>query len=173
MAGYSIDAFEKEIAILYPRLNRALSAYLAGSGIDPEDILQETFLKACRSLDRFKGEAGLYTWLFSIGRNICIDEFRKTKTKKNVSLLPFEEFQLASDLYSSDSEREEVLLLRKAIAQLPEKFREVIVLKAIDEMNYSEISEITGINEQTLKSRMFKARKLLAVSLKKMGVNNP
>lgn len=170
MAGYSNEAFQKEIAILYPRLNRALTAYLAGSQIDPEDILQETFLKACRNLDRFKGESGLYTWLFSIGRNLCIDEFRKQKTNRKASYLSAEDFELESDQYESETEREEVLLLRKAIAQLPEMFREVVVLKAIDEMSYPDIAEVTGINEQTLKSRMFRARKLLAASLKRMGV---
>ncbi|MEX0779359.1 MAG: RNA polymerase sigma factor [Balneolales bacterium] len=173
MAGYSINAFQEEIAVLYPRLNRALTAYLAGSRIDPEDILQETFLKACRNLDRFKGNSGLYTWLFSIGRNLCIDEFRKQKRAKVISHLPIEGFELKSDHYTSELEKEEVLLVRKAIAQLPEKLRELVVLKAIDEMSYTEVSAVLGVNEQTLKSRMFRARQLLAVSLKKMGVENP
>lgn len=173
MAGYTIEAFQKEIAGLYPRLNRALTAYLAGSKIDPEDILQETFLKACRNLDRFKGDSGLYTWLYAIARNLCIDEFRKQNHEKKISHIPVEEFELVSDQFTSDSDREEILLLRKAIAQLPKILRDVVMMKAVEQMSYPEISEITGVNEQTLKNRMFRARKLLAESLKQMGVKKP
>ncbi len=173
MAGTSIESFNKQIAVLYPRLNRAVTAYLGGSRVDPEDILQETFLKAWRNLDRFKGESTLYTWLYSIARNLCIDEFRKQKTKNTISHIPVDEFELASDRFTGDSEREEVLLLRKAIAQLPEILRSIVVMKSIDEMSYVDMSDVTGINEQTLKNRMFRARKMLAENLKKMGVDEP
>jgi RNA polymerase sigma-70 factor, ECF subfamily len=172
MAGYSIEAFEEEVESLYPRLNRALTAYLAGSRIDPEDILQETFLKACGNLNKFNGKSGIYTWLFSIARNLCIDEFRKQKHEKNRSHTPVDEYELASDRFSSETDREEVLILRKVISLLPEKLRSVVIMKSIDEMSYAEISEITGINEQTLKNRMFRARIMLADSLKKMGVDH-
>lgn len=172
MAGYSIEMFEKEIESLYPRLNRALTVYLAGSRVEPEDILQETFIKAFRNLHQFNGESGIYTWLFSIARNLSIDEFRKQKHEKNRSYIPVDEFELTSDQYLSDTEREEVLLLRKAISLLPEKLRSVVIMKSIDQMSYGEISEVTGINEQTLRNRMFRAKKLLAESLKKMGIDH-
>jgi len=172
MAGYSIEKFEEEIEEIYPRLNRAMTVYLAGSEVDPEDILQETFLKAFRNLDKFKGGSGLYTWIYSIARNLCIDEFRKRKHQQNRSHVPVEEFELASDMYTSEPVNEEVLLLRKAISELPENLREILVMQAIDEMSYADISRITGINEQTLKNRTFRARKQLAVILKKMGISN-
>jgi RNA polymerase sigma-70 factor, ECF subfamily len=172
MAGYSIEKFEEEIEEIYPRLNRAMTVYLAGSEVDPEDILQETFLKAFRNLDKFKGGSGLYTWIYSIARNLCIDEFRKRKHQQNRSHVPVEDFELASDMYTSEPVNEEVLLLRKAISELPENLREILVMQAIDEMSYADISRITGINEQTLKNRTFRARKQLAVILKKMGISN-
>lgn len=171
MAGYSIEEFESEIEEIYPRLNRALTAYLAGSGVEPEDILQETFLKAYKNLDKFKGSSGLYTWIYSIARNLCIDEFRKRKHQNNRSHIPVEDFELASDMFTSTPEKEEVLLLRKAISQLPEKLRSIIVMQAIDELSYTDISKITGINEQTLKNRTFRARKQLAEILTKLGVD--
>jgi len=90
-----------------------------------------------------------------------------------ISHIPVDEFELVSDRFTGDSEREEVLLLRKAIAQLPEILRSIVVMKSIDEMSYADISDVTGINEQTLKNRMFRARKILAENLKKMGVDEP
>ncbi len=172
MAGYSIEEFEREIKEIYPRLNRAMTAYLAGSGVDPEDIIQEAFLKAFRNLDKFKGGSGLYTWIYSIARNLCIDEFRKRKHQQNRSQIPVEDFELASDIFTSETVKEEVILLRKAISELPENLREILVMQAIDEMSYADISRITVINEQTLKNRTFRARKQLAEILKKMGISH-
>lgn len=165
--------FRDQIEQLYPRLHRAMSAYLAGTPVEPEDILQETFLKAYKNLDQFREESGFYTWLYSIARNLSIDEFRKRKHEKNRSPVPVEEFELTSDRFLSDAEREEVLLLRKAISQLPELLRAVVVMKSIDGMSYPEIAKITGVNEQTLKNRMFRARKKLAETLNRMGVDKP
>jgi RNA polymerase sigma-70 factor, ECF subfamily len=76
------DDFKKEIPKLYPRLHRTMTAYLAGSNVEPDDILQEAFLKAYKSVDNFEGRSGYYTWIYSIARNLCIDEFRKRKFEK-------------------------------------------------------------------------------------------
>lgn len=165
------DEFKRSIPGLYPRLHRAMSAYLAGSNVEADDILQETFLKAYHHLDSFEGKSGFYTWLYSIARNLCIDEFRKLKNDKNRISVPADEFELPSDSFSTENERGEILMLRKAISQLPELLRLVVVMHTIDGMTYPEIAEVTGINEQTLKNRMFRARKELADRLNKMGVN--
>lgn len=164
------DWFEKQIEKLYPRLHRSMKAYLAGSGIEVEDILQETFLKAYKNLDQFEGKSNMYTWLYSIARNQCIDEFRKRKFESKRSSVPVEEFELKSNLYAPEDQNEETRLLKEAIAKLPELLRSIVVMKSIDGLSYPEISEVTGINEQTLKNRMFRARKQLAVSLKQMGM---
>jgi RNA polymerase sigma-70 factor (ECF subfamily) len=165
------EDFKRCIPELYPRLHRAMTAYLAGSSVEADDILQETFLKAYHHLDSFEGKSGYYTWLYSIARNLCIDEFRKRKHEKARSSLPVEEYILPSDLFTTDEKREDILLLRKAIAQLPELLRSVVIMFTIDGMTYPEIAGVTGINEQTIKNRMFRARKELAVMLKKMGVD--
>ena len=172
MGEYSRSAFKKEIGELYPRLHRALMAYLAGSNVEPEDILQETFLKAFKNLEHFEGNSSLYTWLYSIARNLSIDEFRKRKYEKNRSSIPVEEFELESDDFASVSKKEEVLILRKAISELPELLKSIVIMKTMDGLTYPEMAEVTGVNEQTLKNRMFRARKSLAESLKKMGVKN-
>ncbi len=163
------EQFRQQLHELYPRLMRAMTAYLAGSTVDPEDIVQEAFLKAYQNFDSFEGKSGMYTWIYSIARNLSIDEFRKRKYERLLHSVPSDELELASDTFAPDEQREEILILRKAIAMLPEIFRSVVLMKIIDGMSYPEISEVTGVNEQTLKNRMFRARKELAKTLKLLG----
>ena len=78
-------------------------------------------------------------------------------------------------LFGTDGIRGEVvdspLDDEEAISQLPEILRSIVVMKSIDGLTYPEIADVTGVNEQTLKNRMFRARKQLAVTLKQMGVD--
>lgn len=170
--GYiSRKTFEKQIPELYPRLHRSVSAFVAGSNVDVEDILQETFLKACKKIDQFDGKSAMYTWLYSIARNITIDEFRKQKRKPDTGLTPADEFEIADDENGSREYRQndEIQHLRNAIAELPELLRDIVVMKTIEGLSYDEISDITGVNTETLKNRMYRAKKELAERLKKVG----
>lgn len=165
--------FRQSVGQIYPRLHRAMRAYLAGSSVDPKDLIQEAFLKAYKNLDSFEGQSGFYTWVYAIARNLAIDEFRKRKNEKLRVSTPADELDIESDLSTDETEREEILILRKAVAMLPELMRSVVVMKLIDGLTYPEISEVTGLNEETVKNRMFRARKELAVLMKRMGVFEP
>lgn len=170
--GYlSRKQFERKIPDLYPRLHRSIVAFAADSNIDVDDILQETFLKAYKKIDQFDGQSSLYTWLYTIARNITIDEFRSRKRKPNRSHTPADEFDIA-DNESEHNEygQQEINELRYAISELPEIFRDVVVMKTLEGLSYDEISEVTGINTETLKNRMFRAKKQLAESLSKNEV---
>lgn len=162
--------FENQIDELYPRLHRSMTAYLAGTPVEADDILQETFLTAYKKIEQFDFESDIYTWLYTIARNRCIDEFRKQKHNQKRSNRSVDEFQLAAEPGPEDEQSEDLHMLRKAIAELPELLRSIVVMKTIDGLSYPEISTITGVNEQTLKNRMFRARKELAESLKEKGI---
>jgi RNA polymerase sigma-70 factor (ECF subfamily) len=162
--------FEKQIDELYPRLHRSMTAYLAGTPVEADDILQETFLTAYKKIEQFNFESDIYTWLYTIARNRCIDEFRKQKHDQKRSNRSVDEIQIAAESGAEDEQSEDLQMLRKAIAELPELLRSIVVMKTIDGLSYPEISTITGVNEQTLKNRMFRARKELAESLKEKGI---
>lgn len=164
--------FRQSVGEIYPRLHRAMRAYLAGSSVEPEDVIQEAFLKAYKNLDSFDGESGFYTWVYAIARNLAIDEFRKRKYEKLRVNTPSDELSIESDFTTDEQERKEILVLRKAVAMLPELLRTVVVMKLIDGLTYPEIAEVTGLNEETVKNRMFRARKELAVLMKSMGVHH-
>ncbi|PWN06342.1 RNA polymerase sigma factor [Rhodohalobacter mucosus] len=167
------EQFRRNVGEIYPRLHRAMRAYLAGSSVDAEDLVQEAFLKAYKNLDSFEGDSGFYTWVYAIARNLAIDEFRKRKYEKMRVSTPSDELSIESSVSDDERDREEILLLRKAVAMLPELLRSVVVMKLIDGLTYPEIAEVTGLNEETVKNRMFRARKELAILMKRMGVHQP
>ena len=120
---------------------------------DANDILQEVFIKAWSSIDNFRGEAKLSTWLYRIAINESITFINKMRTQNNISIDDDDSFlinQLEGDKYFDGDETQK--LLQKAILTLPEKQRLVFQMKYFDEMKYEEISEILGTSVGALKA---------------------
>lgn len=120
---------------------------------DANDILQNTFIKAWRSLDSFRGESGLYTWLYRIATNESLTFLKRdtiktffsfTDSYKNV------EDRLNADPYFSGDETQK--LLYKAILSLPPKQRAVFKMRYFDDMKYEEISEVLNTSVGALKA---------------------
>lgn len=138
---------------------------------DAKDISQEVFIKAYRYLQRFDGKAAFSTWLYRITVNTCIDEIRKRKGKETISIE--NEFddgesskknQFADKSISVEDEiisREGLDSIKKAINKLGEEHKTIIVLRDIQGLSYTEISEITETSMGTVKSRLARARKAL------------
>jgi len=120
---------------------------------DTDDLLQNTFMKAWQSLDSFRGDAKLSTWLYKIAINESITHLERLKRRQNVSL-DDEELSLASVIESdTDFDGDELQeKLRLAIASLPEKQRLVFNMKYFDDMKYDDMSEILGTSVGALKA---------------------
>ena len=119
---------------------------------DADDVLQNTFLKAWKSLPTFQGKAKLSTWLYRIAINESLDFLRRQKTATLSSAdadLSVANRLLADDYFDGDKSQ---ALLQEAIATLPDVQRTVFTLRYYDEMKYSEISEILGTSEGSLKA---------------------
>ena len=120
---------------------------------DANDLLQNTFLKAWQSIDLFRGEAKLSTWLHKIAINESITFLAKERKRLNISIDDEESMlinTIEADEYIDGDELK--LKLRKAIATLPEKQRLVFNMKYFDEMKYEEMSEILGTSVGALKA---------------------
>ena len=144
---------------------------------DVEDLAQEVFIKVYKNLSKFKGDSSLYTWIYKITVNLCLDEVKK---RKNIiyldEKLEVEDGELERELPSSDKtqvelyeEKELKEKLHKCIGKLPEKQRVMIVLRDIKGFSYEEISEITSVKLGTVKSQINRARLKLKELLDKEG----
>ena len=120
---------------------------------DADDVLQNVFIKVWKSLDRFREEAKLYTWLYQIATNECLTFLKKKKTRYFLPLNDVEaelEQSISNDNYYTGDEIQEKL--QKALLKLPEKQRLVFNMKYYEEMKYEEMSEILKTSVGALKA---------------------
>lgn len=126
---------------------------LVGSHDDANDILQNTFLKAWGSLENFRGEAKLGTWLYKIAINESLSFLDREKRRDAVSLDSDEAHGASSLAASAHFDGDELAeLLRQAVGTLPEKQRIVFNMKYFDDMKYEDMSEILGTSVGALKA---------------------
>jgi len=140
---------------------------------DVEDIAQEVFLKVFRAIQRFDASRAKFTtWVYTFVRNHCFDILKKKKLKTS-SLSAVEDddsdrdFADARELQpTQDAENSELgRRIGEALATLGEDQRMVFVLREYEQLDYREIAEITGVNEGTVKSRLFRAKESLRKQL--------
>lgn len=120
---------------------------------DADDILQNTFMKAWMSLENFRGDAKLGTWLYKIAINESLSFLEKERKRKNISL-DDQEAEMAAHIAADPTFDGDKLAakLQAAIATLPEKQRIVFGMKYFDDMKYEDISEILGTSVGALKA---------------------
>src|SRR4026209_414064 len=140
---------------------------------DAWDLAQDSFVKAWKSIDRFRGKSSFYTWIYRIVMNVTIDWLRKKQIKGGAGefddAIQLKEVEPASRTVPKSEalphemmERSEVRArINNAIAQLSPEHRAVILMKQIEEMQYHEIAEALGCSIGTVMSRLFYARKKL------------
>jgi len=140
---------------------------------DAWDLAQDSFLKAWKSIGRFRGQSSFYTWIYRIVMNVTIDWLRKKKIKGGdaefADAIQLREIDPASKTVPKTEalphqlmERDEIRArIDNAIAQLSPEHRAVILMKEIDDMQYHEIAETLGCSIGTVMSRLFYARKKL------------
>jgi RNA polymerase sigma-70 factor (ECF subfamily) len=157
---------ERAMRLLYERYADrvfTMALRLTGRVTDAEDVVQDTFFRAWRSIGRFRGEASFKTWLYKIGSHLCYDQYKRSQ-RMDIKQPPEEEAGAA--LQGSDPIVRK--RLARALKQLPEGCRRVLVLHDVMELTHTEISYILEINDGTSKSQLYKARvrmrKLLAAS---------
>jgi RNA polymerase sigma-70 factor (ECF subfamily) len=120
---------------------------------DADDVLQNTFIKVWRYLDKFKGDSKIYTWLFRIATNESITFINKKKKKAEDSFEVYEHYlsnSLESDEYFNGDEAQ--MKLQQAVLTLPEKQRIVFNMKYFDEMKYKAMADILETSEGSLKA---------------------
>ncbi|GAB7257600.1 RNA polymerase sigma factor [Polaribacter sp. OB-PA-B3] len=134
---------------------------------DADDVLQNTFIKVYKNIDKFNQESKLFSWMYRIATNESITFINKRAKDRNVDISEMHEqlaSSLESDVYFSGDEIQ--IILQKAIATLPQKQQLVFNMKYFDEIKYNEMSEILETSVGALKSSYFHAVKKIESYIK-------
>lgn len=145
-----------------------LARYLMRNTADAEDAVQECFLRALRHFDSYRGPA-MKPWLLTILRNVCNAEFARRGKQESLTDSPSDE---ASPIWQEPDASPEASLLqqhdddrvRQLVAALPPQFREVIVLREINDLSYQEIAQVANVPVGTVMSRLARARSMLRLA---------
>jgi len=164
---------------------------LTGSPEEAEDLAQECFLRACRSLSQFQGGSAFYTWLYRIALNLARSE-RRSKQRRREMEVPvaalasggkrgeeagredpegggIEMAAVQSGPEEEAARREMADRVQQALGELSPEHREVVVLRDVEGMEYEEIAGLAGVSREAVKSRLHRARGELAARLKGLG----
>jgi len=147
-----------------------LAYRMCGNAYDADEAAQEAFVAAWRALPNFRGDAKFSTWLYRLTTNAAIDVMRREKRHKTVG--DGEMVDLADDADSPQEtvERtEQQEAVQKALATLSEEYREVLLLRYMEELDYAEIAEVLQLPSGTVKSRINRAKAALKTALLKSG----
>jgi len=139
---------------------------------DAEEAAQDIFVKAYRSLPRFKGDSSFSTWLYRITANYCLDILRKRNRRRNVSLesLVEAEGSRIEGLFSTPDTAARHLenrdLADKILSTLPQDYRAILTLREAEGLEYQEIADVLDCSLDAVKGRLARARKQLQENLR-------
>ncbi|CAJ1311339.1 RNA polymerase sigma-70 factor (ECF subfamily) [Paenibacillus sp. SORGH_AS306] len=163
-----------EIVELYKDKIFHLGYRMLSNRHEAEDVVQETFLRVYKNLDRYDQKQKFSTWIYRIGTNLCIDRLRKRKPSYSLdaelndqdgtdgyALLPGDERTPESEYLLSETQQ----LIHQAIDSLPDKYKTVMVLRYLQELSLQEISEVMDMPVTTIKTRVHRGREFLRKKL--------
>jgi RNA polymerase sigma-70 factor (ECF subfamily) len=144
-----------------------------GKHDEAEDLTQDIFLKVFKSLGTFDRRANFQTWLISVSRNLCIDHYRSVRKERETIDRDVDAGELAPATaepgpIAALEQRDRVMLLRDALASLPETLRTAVMLRDIQELSYQEIAARLKLPEGTVKSRINRGRAELTRQIRRL-----
>jgi RNA polymerase sigma factor (sigma-70 family) len=164
--------------LVLPHLDSAyrLARWLARHEADAEDLVQEAYVRAWRFFDTLRGEDAR-PWLMRIVRNQWFDKLRTQAAQGRAVAFEDAEGEVERALADGGPEGPEERLLRledralitRAMERLPDEFREVLVLREVEEMSYRDLAEVTGAPIGTVMSRLSRARRMLGEHVRRLS----
>jgi len=163
-----------EIVELYKDKIFHLAYRMLSNRHEAEDVVQETFLRVYKNLDRYDENQKFSTWIYRIGTNLSIDRLRKRKPSFSLdadlnesegmdgySLIPSDNRTPESEMLLSETQR----IIHQAIDGLPAKYKTIMILRYIQDLSLQEISEILDLPVTTMKTRVHRGREFLRKKL--------
>ena len=156
--------FRSQLVELMPRLRRFAHG-LTGSAADADDLVQSTLERALEKLDQWQPGTRLDSWLYRIAQNLWIDQVRSARTRGTAVDVEALEAVAGSDGRVTNEQQLAMRDTRRAMAELPEEQRAVLMLVAVEEMSYADAAQALDIPIGTVMSRLSRARRALAERL--------
>lgn len=176
-AAGDMAAFE-QLVIKYQAQVYNLALRMTGNPDDAADMAQEAFLRAWRGLNKFQFESSFSTWLYRLTSNVCIDFLRNAKRHQTIPLTytdtdgEEQTLELADDAPLPEETAiiaEQQAQIIAAMAQLEPEHRQILTLRVVNDLSYSDIAAILQVKEGTVKSRLARARENLKKKLLQIG----
>ena len=173
-----------ELVQLYQGRVYKLVFRMLGRRDEAEDMAQEVFVQVFKAVSTFRGDSRLSTWVYRIAVNLCKNRIKYLSRRKSEAQEEYQageeksEFALGRGATTADVARPDHLvegyqlerIVERAIANMEPDFREILVLRDVEELSYEELSEITGLPDGTVKSRLHRARAMLKAAVEaKLG----
>src|SRR5215212_3098440 len=165
LAG-DVRSYEELVRRYEGLVGRVIYPY-AGRDAAVEDLVQETFLRAYDRLSTFNSEYRFKTWLLAIANNLGIDTLRRRRDI--VEFNPEVHAQVVRGPETAATDAERAKSVQEAVMTLPEAYSVPLVLRYAEDLSYAEIAEVLDVTVPALKSRLFRARKMLAERLEERG----
>lgn len=175
------SAFE-ELVVRYREQVYRLCLRMSGNAEDAADLTQEAFVKVWKNLDSFQFDAAFSTWLYRLTSNCCLDFLRSRKRRPTVSLTmeTEEEDEQTIELPDDRPTPEEAAILKEerenlrlAMQTIDPEQRQILTLRVVNDLSYTDIAQVLGIREGTVKSRLSRARESLRKKLTEIGNKRP
>lgn len=135
---------------------------------EAEEVAQDTFVKVFKSLNNFKGDSKFSTWIYRVTYNTCLDRIKKNKKHINdvaIDAYTFNKLDTIDNALDHLIKEEKHALIKKCVNMLPEDSSALLTLFYFEELSLDEISSIINIEANTVKVKLFRARKKLAIIL--------
>ncbi len=172
-----VNAFE-QLMNAHEKTVYNLALRALGNPQDAEDLTQEAFLKAYRSLSSFRGDSKFSVWLYRIVSNLCLDYLRARSRRPAQSLTVEDdegevgELEIPDEHFSPEKLLDRKLTresVQRGLASLPDDARQILLLRELKGLSYEEIADVLDLEPGTVKSRIFRARKKLCAFLLQDG----
>jgi RNA polymerase sigma factor (sigma-70 family) len=161
----------EKLSILYERYKRLLFSYfyrMSGHAQISEDLVQNVFIRILRFNHQFKGTGSFKTWMYTIAWHEFADHARKNAPFAKMTEFSGIELPEEGTPETELDQKEEIELLRKAMGQLDDAYRQVLILAKYQEMRYREIAEILECSETAVKTKVFRAMNQLKKTMKRL-----
>jgi len=171
-----------ELMTLYQRRVFALVFRMLGRRAEAEEVTQEAFLQVFRAIDKFRGESKLSTWLFRVAVNLCKNRMKYNQRRASAGQQDLDSLADHSDLGAAEgvsvgrvhrpdetaqgNQLEQIVKL--AFTQLEPEFRQLVILRDVEDLSYEEIADVTGLPRGTVKSRIHRGRAQLRARVERI-----